>query len=198
MEDAAAADLSAFLKEFRNETDRGLALVSAAVIDEKLAEILAAFFQEDTQIRRQILFGREAALSTFSARTNAAFALGLIERSEYSEIAVIRKIRNEFAHSRHGTKFDSQNVANLCLKLKSIPPGKANASPRMLFTFAAVQTYMRLYTRPEHVAQERRQAKVWVAPGDVAWSPEPAENVLTIMFDKEGGPESVTIDFGNP
>ena len=107
--DLDVSDLIAFLQELRNETDRGLALVSAAVIDEKLAQTLAAFFQDDGEMAQQILgvdLRREAALSSFSARADAAFALGLIERREYDEIGIVRRIRNEFAHARHGLRFE--------------------------------------------------------------------------------------------
>jgi hypothetical protein len=37
-------DFSAFLKEFQTETDRGAALVGAALIDQKLSDTLRSFF----------------------------------------------------------------------------------------------------------------------------------------------------------
>ena len=197
--DLDVSDLIAFLQELRNETDRGLALVSAAVIDEKLAQTLAAFFQDDGEIAQRILGvdpRREAALSSFSARADAAFALGLIERREYDEIGIVRRIRNEFAHARHGLRFETPEIAKLCLKLKSdLPPGATRPTSRLRFLFSVVFTYMRLFRRPQHVAKERRQPKAWLPPGQVAWSASPNYNMLTLCFDNE---ETFSIDFGSP
>ena len=44
MEAVDAKDLSQFLGELQTETDRGLPLVAAALIDEKLLEALQGFF----------------------------------------------------------------------------------------------------------------------------------------------------------
>lgn len=39
-----AEDLASFVKELQNETDRGLPLVGAALIDDKLLNSLESFF----------------------------------------------------------------------------------------------------------------------------------------------------------
>ncbi len=44
-----ARDLSEFMDEFSKESDRGLALIGAAVIDEKLEQTLRSFFRESLQ-----------------------------------------------------------------------------------------------------------------------------------------------------
>ena len=44
MREADRKDLSTFLREFESETDRGSALVGAALIDQKLADTLRSFF----------------------------------------------------------------------------------------------------------------------------------------------------------
>jgi len=44
MRDADLRDFTDFLHEFQSETDRGAALVGAALIDQKLADTLRAFF----------------------------------------------------------------------------------------------------------------------------------------------------------
>lgn len=197
--DAELEDLFNFLRELRHETDRGLALVSAAVIDENLAQILGAFFQDDREAAQRILGvdpRREAALSSFSARADAAFALGLIERQEYDEIGLIRRIRNEFAHARHGLRFDTSDIAKLCLKLKAGPPPRATEpTPRLRFHFSVVSTYLRLYGRPRHVLRERRQPKEWMPPDQLVWSTSPNYDAVTLTFDNG---ETLTVDFGQP
>src|SRR4051812_16444590 len=97
MQDDDLKDLSRFLAELQAESDRGLALVGAAVIDDRLRETLASFVVEGP-LGARLLDGASAPLSTFSARTDACAALGLIDEFEYGEISLLRKVRNEFAH----------------------------------------------------------------------------------------------------
>jgi mannitol operon repressor len=94
-------DLARFLEELQHESDRGLALVGGAVVDDKLRATLAAFFVECSAVAKLIDQGN-APLGAFSARADACLALGLIDDFEYSEINLVRKIRNEFAHGLHG------------------------------------------------------------------------------------------------
>jgi mannitol operon repressor len=113
-----------------------------------------------------------AALGTFSSRTEACFALGLIDDYEYTEIALIRKIRNEFAHAKHGTSFQTPRVQGLCSGLKSDLPegaGYPTRDPRFRFTNAAIELVLRLYYRPEWVALERRKPKYWVQTDATGW-----------------------------
>jgi mannitol operon repressor len=46
-------DFSAFLREFQSETDRGAALVGAALIDQKLADTLRSFFVAGVRLNPQ-------------------------------------------------------------------------------------------------------------------------------------------------
>ncbi len=160
-----AEDLSAFLSELQQETDRGLPLVGAALIDEKLLRTLEAFFVKSGKSAERLLTSGNAPLSTFSARTEACYALGLIDDFEYSEIALIRKIRNEFAHSKHGTSFSSDRISGLCTSLKSpLPDGGSydTNSARFRLINAILCVVLRLYYRPEWVEKERREHKKWV------------------------------------
>src|SRR5262245_59615110 len=89
--------LGTFLHEFAKESDRGAALVAAAMLDERLKEILSAFLVT-SKASEDLLEGFTAPLGTFSARASAAFAMGLLQENEFKEITLIRKIRNEFGH----------------------------------------------------------------------------------------------------
>ena len=159
-----AEDLARFVEELRSETDRGLPLVGAALIDHKLLETLEAFFVKGRSVE-SLLTGGNAALGSFSSRAAACFALGLIDEFENQEIGLIRKIRNEFAHAKHGISFQSKRVASLCNNLKSDLPEGADypiTEPRFRFTNAVVSVVLRLYYRPDWVERERREEKVWV------------------------------------
>lgn len=160
-----AEDLAAFLSELQQETDRGLPLVGAALVDEKLLRTLEAFFVKSGKCADRLLTSGNAPLSSFSARTDACHALGLIDEFEYSEISLIRKIRNEFAHSKHGTSFESEKISGLCTSLKSpLPEGGPydTNSARFRLINAIVCVVLRLYYRPEWVEKERREPKKWV------------------------------------
>jgi mannitol operon repressor len=174
-------DLSRFLRELQTESDRGLALVGASVVDDKLGSTLRSFFV-DCKAVPKLVDAASAPLGTFSSRVDVCLALGLIDQFEYDEITLIRKVRNEFAHGLHGTTFRTEPIAGLCSGLKSPLPegaGYPTADPRFRFTNAVTSLVTRLYYRPDWVAKERRTIREWVTPDQVGWrsvenSPPPA------------------------
>lgn len=185
---STAEDLAKFVDELKRETDRGLPLVAAALIDDRLTETLRSFFREVASTAKLLDEGN-APLGTFSARTEACYALGLIDEYEHSEITLIRKVRNEFAHAKHGISFQTPRVKGLCSSLKSHLPEDADYSieePRFRFTNAAVAIVLRLYHRPDWVALERRQGKSWVDTNASKWrsiktDPPPAGTPIMII-----------------
>ncbi|QBP73857.1 transcriptional regulator [Herbaspirillum huttiense] len=168
---STAEDLAKFVEELKRETDRGLSLVAAALIDDRLTETLRSFFCE-VQSTAKLLDDGSAPLSSFSSRTEACYALGLIDEFEYNEIGLIRKVRNEFAHQKHGMSFSSPRIQGLCSTLKSDLPKDAGyplQDPRFRFTNAVVVLALRLYHRPDWVALERRKPKTWVDESATKW-----------------------------
>lgn len=168
---STAEDLARFVEELKSETDRGLPLVGAALIDDKLTETLRAFFCE-VPATAKLLDEGNAPLGTFSSRVEACHALGLIDEFEYKEITLIRKVRNEFAHAKHGTSFQTPRVQGLCSGLQSDLPEGVNYptnNPRFRFTNAVVCVALRLYHRPDWVALECRKAKEWVTRDATRW-----------------------------
>lgn len=156
-----AEDLAKFVEELKKETDRGLPLVGTALIDEKLRDTLEAFFVTKRSASK-LLDEFNSPLGTFSSRLEACFALGLIDEYEYSEINLLRKVRNEFAHSKHGVSFKTEKIASCCSSLKSSLPEGENyplSNPRFRFMNAVVCIVLRLYYRPEWVQKEKRVTK---------------------------------------
>jgi hypothetical protein len=170
---STAIDLAEFVEALKRETDRGLPLVAAALIDDRLTETLRAFLCEVSSVEK-LLDDGNAPISTFSTRTEACYALGLIDEFEYAEIGLIRKVRNEFAHEKHGVSFLSPRIQGLCSSLKSNLPEGAGyplQDSRFRFTNAVVVLALRLYHRPDWVALERRKPKVWVDENATKWRP---------------------------
>ncbi len=156
-------DFTRFLSEFQGETDRGAALVGAALIDLRLSNTLRAFMVSP-KAAADLLNRGTAALGPFSSRIKATFALGLIDKHERGECDLIRKVRNEFAHQAHGLTFDDPKIMTLCDKLQSDLPGGREAhagKPRFVFINAVILTVMRLTYRAERVAAERRETRTW-------------------------------------
>jgi DNA-binding MltR family transcriptional regulator len=113
--------LADFTREFNQESDRGAALVAASLLDERLKAILQAFLLQ-SKVSSELLGGFNAPLGTFSSRASAAYALGLIQRNEFDEINLIRKIRNEFGHKWKGVTFNAAPIADLCRSLPWLGP----------------------------------------------------------------------------
>lgn len=159
-----AEDLASFVKELQAETDRGLTLVGAALIDEKLHNTLESFFIKGKSAKK-LLSEPYAPLGTFSSRIEACYSLGLIDDFEYREIGLIRKIRNEFAHATHGLSFENDKITNLCTSLESPLPEDQSYpvdSARLRLINAIVCIILRLYYRSEWIEKERRESRKWV------------------------------------
>ena len=168
---STAEGLANFVAELKRETDRGLALVATALIDDRLLETLRAFFCK-SPVATKLLDEPNSPLGTFSSRTDMCLALGLIDDFEHKEIGLLRKVRNEFAHGKHGLNFKSPEVQGFCSSLKSPLPEGADyplTDPRFRFTNSTVCLALRLYHRPDWVALERRQPKVWVPEDMTRW-----------------------------
>ena len=156
-------DFTRFLSEFQGETDRGAALVGAALIDLRLSETLRAFMVSP-KAAGDLLDGGSAPLGTFSSRIKATFSLGLIDRHERTECDLIRKVRNEFAHQPHGITFADPKIEALCERLQSdLPDGREAhvGKPRSVFINAVILTVLRLAYRAERVRLERRVTRTW-------------------------------------
>ncbi|MEA1015140.1 hypothetical protein [Sphingosinicella sp. LY1275] len=168
---STAEDLAAFVSELQKESDRGLALVGAALIDEKLKETLRAFFVEG-KVASKLLDQGNGTLGSMSTRIDLCNVLGLLDDYERREIDLLRKIRNEFAHSIHGLTFKSGRVAGLCSSLTSELPADGDyplTDPRFRYTNATVCIILRVYHRPDWVALERRKVKSWVDNDATKW-----------------------------
>src|SRR5581483_7853910 len=92
-----------FLKEFASETDRAAVILGAAKVDDFLYHILIQVFHPHTG-KVDDLLDSEGPLSTFSSRITVAFRLGLIDATFFQALNLIRRLRNEFAHSAIGMK----------------------------------------------------------------------------------------------
>jgi len=181
-------ELSAFLREINSESDRGMALVGLSSIDDRLRATLAAFMCPGRQTD-VLLSGANAALGTLSSRSAACLALGLVEKPEFDEINILRKIRNEFAHGLVSVRFTEPRIEALCNSLKSPLPEfvpKQQQTSRFKFSNAVTSIMSRVLYRPEWVFRERRQPRQWVDPDNLRWrsfsDEQPPEGALALTL----------------
>jgi mannitol operon repressor len=140
-----------------DESDRGTVLVYATMLDEQLKKAIDAFLVDHSAITR-LTEGFNAPIGTFSTRTLLAFGLGLISEREYNELEMIRKIRNEFAHSIT-MSFERSTVSSRCKLLSwAIPEYPA---PKDQFTAAAASLVLNLLNRAHYAAQKRLSYREW-------------------------------------
>ncbi len=126
-------ELEALMAEFREklegETERGLAIVGAAFLDDALAELLRAYLIDDSKKLVNGLLGR--SIGSFKNRCDLAYALGLIGPDMHSDLDQIREIRNRFAHSYSDLDFSASKVLGRCKNLKIAAlsdPGKGSSA----------------------------------------------------------------------
>jgi mannitol repressor len=99
-------------KSLLKESDRGCAMIAGAILDEHLEEMLRGHFRKHERIDRvtDTLFAGVGPLSSFWAKIQIAYALGLIGHKTYSTLEWIRSIRNEFAHEYGPRSFNDEKI----------------------------------------------------------------------------------------
>ena len=103
-----------------HESDRGAVLVGIAVIDESLTDLLQAAFVNDPPVQQvsiTSLFSPNGPLATIWSKIHLANALGLLHPDVYSNLEIIRKLRNRFAYQKDPVDFLDTNVEQLINKL---------------------------------------------------------------------------------
>ena len=117
--------MMALIEEIEEQTDRGVAIVGVAWIEETMSAALESFLHSDQKSWDRLFVGN-GPLSTFSAKIDLCSLLGMINGTIKSDLHIIRDIRNEFAHqivhrSEH-TKlsFTSSHIRDKCAALKCI------------------------------------------------------------------------------
>lgn len=118
--DLIQEEILAFRRELTLESDRGAALYAAAHLDERLKLLMQSFLVDDESAIAPMLSGN-GALATFSSRIDMAYLLGLLPPIVRRDLHLIRKIRNEFAHSAQPLTFQYPAIASRCNELNRAP-----------------------------------------------------------------------------
>jgi hypothetical protein len=103
------------IDEIQDSPDRAAAIVAAAILESTLVEegiVNRPLPMSNTH--RDALFGGEASFVTFSAKINLGLSLGLYGNKTRSDLNLIRKIRNEFAHHANRS-FEHPEISKHCM-----------------------------------------------------------------------------------
>lgn len=101
-------------REFQSESDRGCAVLTVCLLEEMLANVFAKVLPEGRTAARDFM-----PRGRLSAGVKNARALGLLAEPNLTNLSLIIKIRNEFAHRLlDGLSFESTEIRSRCLALK--------------------------------------------------------------------------------
>ncbi len=111
-------ELEDSLEIFQDESDRACAVLGAVHLDHLLGMAIIKNLAHGDEVEKTLLSGPTAPLSSFAARIDLAYAIGLIDKDTRHDLDVIRHIRNEFAHSLGSHYFEEdQSIADRCRDL---------------------------------------------------------------------------------
>jgi DNA-binding MltR family transcriptional regulator len=104
------------LFDYDETNDRAIAIVGPAFLDTLLTEMLINFLVDDgKEVRR--LIEPEGPLGTFGAKVSACYGLGLIGETIKSDLRIVAKIRNRFAHDFRAN-FADEEIKSWCSSLR--------------------------------------------------------------------------------
>jgi len=86
-------------KALAEESDRACVILVTSWADHLLRIRLAQEFAKGNADARGALFATNGPFATLSSKLNAVFCAGWLDRDVYHDLNVIRKMRNQFAHS---------------------------------------------------------------------------------------------------
>jgi DNA-binding MltR family transcriptional regulator len=92
-------NILAQLSALRSRTHAGTVIVASAQIENVLEKLLLARMRSLTKKEHERLFRGYGPLSGFAAKTDMAYALKLIPKEMFDALNILRKLRNEIAHS---------------------------------------------------------------------------------------------------
>ena len=105
---------SSLLRDVTTSNDRASAITAAAVLDDLLDLLLRVRMLKDDKIVGEFL---DSNTFSFSVRIDLCYSLGLISKLERRDLHLVRKIRNDFAHSRKPSCFEVVPTRDHCQSL---------------------------------------------------------------------------------
>lgn len=133
-------DLGPIMAELQKQSDRGAAIIAGSLLEQILETAIKGRLRALSTDQHKALFGRMAPLSTFSAKIEIGFAIGLYTEATYRNLNMLRQVRNEFAHKLGALSFDHPDIAKIINDPKRTGLLTSRGKPRADFmtTFAVL------------------------------------------------------------
>lgn len=112
----AAGSEQELAEAMKTDSDRAVAIVGAALVEDRLADGLERFMRPDKKTFER-LTDFTGPLGSFSQKSSMAYMLGLVSKMAFEDLEVMRKIRNKFAHSLAIASFETPVIKS---KLNSL------------------------------------------------------------------------------
>lgn len=111
---ATSPDVDAALDELEDASPRAAAVLGGALLEDLLDRLLAKALPEDSQAKL------EALEIDYFHKGRWALRMGLISKFEFSELQILGRIRNQFAHSWSADlNFGSERIKDRIRSLKT-------------------------------------------------------------------------------
>lgn len=105
------------VRMYHKDSDRAAGVLAASYLDDYLKRRLEQTLVDHKECRS--LFKGMNPLSSFKARTEIAFAVGLLSESIHDDLNLIREVRNKFAHHPDEISFETKEIKDLCDRLST-------------------------------------------------------------------------------
>jgi len=128
-------------EQLKEKNDRSLAIASASMVEERLRWLIETKFIDGlSQTKKDRIFTGLGPLSSFTAKIEVAYALGLLKPEMREQLQIISKIRNKFAHNFRRIRFTDQEIASLCETLRKFDKEgyQRRAELRELYGFSCI------------------------------------------------------------
>jgi DNA-binding MltR family transcriptional regulator len=116
------ATTKAAFAEIENGSDRTIAVVSGAIVDSAVTDILRRDLKRDDSTYSQDIQNRvfqpDGPLGNLGPKSWMMYLLGYLSEDALDDLATFVKIRNLFAHYSEHNSFESQRVRDRCANFK--------------------------------------------------------------------------------
>jgi len=136
-------EIKSFVEEFKNQTDRGAAIVASAALDDVLTHAIQSRLVPLSNRQIESLFGRMRPLSSFSAKIELGTAIGLYDQNFRRALNMIRDVRNQFAHQMGPITFADREIAQL-VRNATPPTVPKDTATREIFNMSFFAVYLLL------------------------------------------------------
>jgi hypothetical protein len=124
-------DLSDVIQRLSQQADSSYAMMLGSHLEDWLRGALLAHMQGISNTLKEDIFSGYGPLSSFSAKIDVAYALGIVPQSLHQDMKAIKGIRNKFAHARTALHFNSPELAP---DMQRLTGWSRDAEPYKLFT----------------------------------------------------------------